>query len=347
MLNFSDLDPRSDAYATQVVDRLLSAAIELGASDIHVERERQSIRFRWRVEGLLSDVGGCPDGINTQVIARIKALARLITYRYDIPQEGRLVLSASQLEARVGTLPTIHGERAVIRLAHHRARQWLPEMLGMPTEVVAQYQRALNASSGVVLITGTAGSGKTTTAYAGMRYLLQQTHRTRSLVSLEDPIESEIAGVAQSQINPTVGYSWTEGLRALLRQDPEVMMVGEIRDAETAGVVFQSAMTGQLVISTMHARSAGDAVRRLLDLQVPVHHLRCALDFLLCQRLVVVATSPDAGDDASAPVTRVPQTELLPSIEGPLAAAIQSDSSSSDIERAAKGMGMQTFGTTL
>jgi general secretion pathway protein E len=356
LLDFDDLDPRSEQYAARVCDRLLTASLDQGVSDIHIEKERQQIRFRWRRHGVLQDVGACPEGTTTQVLARIKALARLVTYRHDIPQEGRLVLADRQLEARVGTLPTLHGERAVIRLVGETLRQWLPDELGMPEPVIARYKQSLAAASGVVLITGVAGAGKTTTAYTGLRYLLQQGSRGRSLVSLEDPIESEIAGVSQSQINTSVGYSWTDGLKALLRQDPEVMLIGEIRDAETAAVVFQAAMTGQLVISTMHARSAGDAVRRLLDLQVPVHHLRSGLDFLMCQRLafatasdISASNSPTSealdgpGMAAAGGMIRIPQVELLPSIEGPLAQAIQVDASSREIETASVALGMIRF----
>lgn len=352
MVHFNDLDPQHDHYATQVVERLLQAALSVGASDIHIEKTGVGVQLRWRVDGQLVDLGTCRDGKTTNILGRIKALARMVTYRHDVPQEGRIVWSDRSLEARVGTLPTLHGERAVIRLVNQRAHDWLPEQLGLPSPILSRLQTALEAPSGVILITGPAGAGKTTTAYACLRYLLGRTEFPRSLVALEDPIEAELAGVSQSQINPAIGYTWSDGLKALLRQDPEVMLVGEIRDAETAAIVFQAAMTGQLVISTMHARSVSDALRRLLDMHVPVHHLRSALDFLLCQRLAPsrcptcqgqsteqISLCPDCGGKGFR--GRVPQAELLPVIEGELAEAIQAGAGSIELQRAAQSQGMQ------
>ncbi len=350
MLHLGDLDPQDDRYATQVVERLLQSALQAGASDIHVEKAMSGVHLRWRVDGCLIDLGNFPDGKSTHILGRIKALARLVTYRHDIPQEGRIVFTDRSLEARVGTLPTLHGERAVIRIVSQQANAWLPEQLGFPSSIIERLRSVLAQSSGVLLFTGPAGAGKTTTAYACLRHLSRQSAVTRSLVSLEDPIEAELPAVAQSQINPSVGYSWSDGLKAILRQDPEVMLVGEIRDAETAAIVFQAAMTGQLVISTMHARSASDAVRRLLDMQVPVHHLRSALDFLLCQRLVAAPCKTcDGGSsdqvntcaqcDGKGFMGRAPQAELLPAIEGNLAAAIQAGAGSSEIEHAARLQG--------
>ncbi|MEZ6133341.1 MAG: ATPase, T2SS/T4P/T4SS family [Pirellulaceae bacterium] len=332
--NFDDLDPRQDLYATRVVERLLQAAIEVDASDIHIEKSQADVQFRVRVDGVLIHWSRCPDGQSSSILGRVKALARLVTYRHDIPQEGRIFLAEQQLEARVGTLPTLHGERAVIRLSNRRAVDWLPNQLGLGGKALERLLQTLASTSGVLLITGPAGAGKTTTAYACMRHLASGS-ALRSLVSLEDPIESELPGVSQSQINPSVGYTWADGLKALLRQDPEVMLVGEIRDPETATVVFQAAMTGQLVIATMHARSAGDAVRRLLDMHVPVHHIRSALDYLLCQRLV--RTPMDAAEDAPR---RVLATELLPEIEGELAESIAAGASTLEILRAARACGM-------
>ena len=346
MLNFDDLDPKTDRYATEVVDRLLRAAIEQGASDVHLEKLPTGIQVRWRIDGTLVNLGQCVDGTSTNILARIKALARLVTYRHDIPQEGRIALADGSLEARVGTLPTLHGERVVIRMASRRALDWLPAQLGLESTALEKLLAVLGATSGVILITGPAGAGKTTTAYACMRYLQQSSTTPRSLVSLEDPIESELKGVSQSQINPNTGYTWTDGLRALLRQDPEVMLVGEIRDAETAAVVFQAAMTGQLVLSTMHARSASDALRRLLDMHVPVHHIRSALDYLVCQRLVCCGGA-QLGEPKSNENARTLTTELLPTVEGALAESIQADASTIEIETAARSQGMQPFPTAV
>lgn len=344
---FATLNPASESYATTVLDRLMAGAALVGASDVHLELSDNTITLRWRVQGQLVELAKIPDGKSTQVLSRIKALARMVSYRSDVPQEGRMTLATTsgQVEARVGTLPLVHGERVVIRLAGKQAVQWLPEDLGLPPEAIDRLFAALQQASGVVLITGPAGSGKTTTAYACLRHLISNQCRTRSIVSLEDPVESEIVGVAQSQISISTGYSWADGLKAVLRQDPEVLLVGEIRDDETARVVFQAAMTGQLVISTMHARSTADALRRLLDMQVPVHHVRSALDFLICQKLLtaapILAESEPASDQAStsaATRTRLLQVELLPLIEGELAQALLNNAGSRELEAIARRM---------
>ncbi len=285
-------------------------------------------------------------------MARLKALARLITYRYDIPQEGRMTFGDSALEARVGTLPTLHGERVVIRLIAKQTGEWLPEQLGFTCDILSALRRELHSDSGVVLITGTAGSGKTTTAYACLRAVLHDTAPQRSVVTLEDPIEAELAGACQSQINQTVGYDWSDGLKALLRQDPEVTMVGEIRDAQTAAMVFQAAMTGQLVITTMHARSAADALRRLLDMQVPPHHLLSGLNLLLCQRLLRGACA-DCRDSAGMCATcggggyagRVLLAEQLPPLEGELARTLWQAADTRSLDRIAQSLGMRTLDT--
>ena len=340
----AQLDPGSDAYAMQLFEWLIGVAIELEASDIHIEKSSRGLDLKVRAFGRLLDLAHVPDGKTTQLLARIKALARLVSYRSDIPQEGRLSLpeSSGRVEARVGTLPLVDGERAVIRLSLNRTQQWLPEQLGLPDECLNRLTSALKHPSGVILITGSAGAGKTTTAYACMRSLAGPSGPRRSLVSLEDPVENDLDGVCQSQVNPALGYSWDEGLKAILRQDPEVLLIGEIRDDATARVVFQAAMTGQLVLSTLHARSAADALRRLLDMQVPMHHLHSCLEFLVCQRLspLTVDASPALGARSIKPRL---QCELLPPIEAELAEAIYRRCGSREIEQTARNQGMKCF----
>ncbi len=345
------LNPSIDSYATEVLDLLIEFGLRSQASDIHVEKNSHGLIIRIRQLGRLIELGQIPDGTSTQLIARIKAAARLVSYRSDIPQEGRIRLTVRsvQQDARVGTLPLVDGERAVIRLAAPQSREWLPEQLGLPPQGISRLLVALEQPSGVILFTGAAGSGKTTSAYAAMRHLVQKSSVPRSLVSLEDPVEAVIGGVSQSQISSSGVYTWEDGLKAILRQDPEVLLIGEIRDDLTARLVFQAAMAGQLVITTLHARSAADSLRRLLDMQVPVHHLLSSLEFLVCQRLGVrpaeyfdqIASATQETDPVAT--GRQLTCELLPPIEAGLAQALIAGAGGREIELAARQVGMETF----
>ncbi len=331
----SDLNPKSDDFAAKITDRLLQTANENGASDLHLDSLAEGLIIRMRAKGLLSTLAKIPYGQTSQVIARIKSLAGMLTYRTDVPQEGRLSL-ASGADARVCTLPTLHGERLAIRFSVSQTQQWQLEDLGLPPCVLDRLKLSLDSPSGVVLVCGPAGSGKTTTAYAILQKLANaDLSIRRCLVSLEDPIEQVIDGVSQSQIQPNVGFDWASGLKAILRQDPEVMLIGEIRDAETARVVFQAAATGQLVVSTMHARSVADAVARLIDMDVPKHQILSALLLLIAQRLVRSNVNTNADRD------RILLVEELPQLESQLREAILSEGGAERIEAAAKAMGMR------
>ena len=335
LANFiNDLNPKSDDYAAKITDRLLLAARENGASDLHLDSLADGLIVRIRAKGLLSNLASVPYGQTSQVIARIKSLAGLLTYRTDVPQEGRIRL-ASGADARVCTLPTLHGERLVIRFSVSQSQQWQLEDLGLPSGVLARLKQSLDSASGVVLVSGPAGSGKTTTVYAALQKLAQADSTIRRcLVSLEDPIEQVIEGVSQSQIQPNVGFDWASGLKAILRQDPEVMLIGEIRDAETARIVFQAAATGQLVVSTMHARSVADAVTRLIDMDVPKHQILSSLLLLITQRLVRSNANSKADRD------RILLVEELPKLESELREAILSEGGAENIEIAARSQGM-------
>ena len=331
----SDLNPKSDDFAAKITDRLLQTANENGASDLHLDSLAEGLIVRMRAKGLLSTLANVPYGQTSQVIARIKSLAGMLTYRTDVPQEGRLSL-ASGADARVCTLPTLHGERLAIRFSVSQTQQWQLEDLGLPPCVLDRLKLSLDSASGVVLVCGPAGSGKTTTAYAILQKLANaDSSIRRCLVSLEDPIEQVIDGVSQSQIQPNVGFDWASGLKAILRQDPEVMLIGEIRDAETARVVFQAAATGQLVVSTMHARSVADAVARLIDMDVPKHQILSALLLLIAQRLVRTNANTSSNRD------RILLVEELPQLESQLREAILSEGGAERIEAAAKAMGMR------
>jgi general secretion pathway protein E len=301
----STLDAASPLYATQFVEALLSAARDSGASDVHVHPTPQGLLVQWRIDGVLQPVGEFPRGKAADVVARLKVLAELLTYRSDVPQEGRIRRSgdgeterprdrekandqrgANSVEMRVSTFPTLHGERAVVRLFASQERLLYLADLGLPEEIESSLARLLNETSGAMLLTGPAGSGKTTTAYACLREVVRSSHGQRSVVTLEDPIEMALSGASQSQVQPSAGFTLATGLRSLMRQDPEVILVGEIRDSETVETVFQAALTGHLVISTFHSGSAAGAISRLLDMGIEPYLLTSGLRAMLHQRLL-------------------------------------------------------------
>ena len=272
-------------YAAKFIDALLPATIAARASDVHLHPVEKSLEVRWRIDGVLQPLGLFPRGEVADVIVRLKVMAELLTYRTDIPQEGRL-RAPSAVEMRISTFPTLHGERAVIRLfaATHEFR--LPEELDLPGHVLETLQGAMGENQGAVIISGPAGAGKTTTAYACLRSIVRDTNTLKSVVTLEDPIESVLSGVSQSQIQANSGLTLATGLRSLLRQDPEVLLVGEIRDRETAEGVFQAALTGHLVLSTFHAGSAVEGLGRLREMGIEAYLIRSGLQAMLNQRLV-------------------------------------------------------------
>jgi len=228
---FAALDTADPEYATRVVDAALAAARAAGASDIHFQPGGEGLELKFRVDGVLAPVAQFPSPLAVNVIARLKVLAGLLTYHTDRPQEGRVRLPQDDVEMRVSTFPTLHGERAVVRLFGGSNRYQRLDDLGLPDDVLRPLRLLLGETSGAILVSGPAGSGKTTTAYACLRELVGG---ARSLVSIEDPIEVAVDGVAQSQVHPAAGLDLATGLRFLMRQDPEVIMVGEIRDRPTA-----------------------------------------------------------------------------------------------------------------
>lgn len=280
------LDPTSAEYATNFVDALLEAAASVRASDVHLQPTANGLDIRWRLDGVLQPVGDFPSGEAADVVSRLKVLAELLTYRTDVPQEGRIRDRRDNVEVRVSTFPTLHGERAVVRLFAGEGCFLYLDDLGLPSDIAQQLRTLLGETAGAVLITGPAGSGKTTTAYACLRELVRQSAGGKSIVSLEDPIESAVDGVAQSRVNPAAGFDLAAGLRSLMRQDPEAIMVGEIRDRETAEAAFQASLTGHLVVTTFHSGSAAGAISRLSDMAIEPYLLRSGILGILCQRLV-------------------------------------------------------------
>jgi general secretion pathway protein E len=308
---------------TGLVEAILAEAQAVGASDIHLRPSTEALQMDWRLDGVLQHVATLPGTVKANIVTRLKVLAGLLTYHTDRPQEGRLRLPAGEssailgsgVEMRLSVVPTVHGEKAVVRLFVGSGRFRQLDDLGLPDDVRASIGAALGETGGVLLISGPAGSGKTTTAYAAMRALAStnvenwetriedpQTHefrQRRSLVSLEDPVEALLPEVAQSQVNTAAGFGYAAGLKALLRQDPEVILVGEIRDAETAAVVFQASLTGHLVVTTFHAGSAAEAVSRLLEMGLEPYQLRSGLLAVLNQRLVRSLCDCAAWSDAA------------------------------------------------
>lgn len=285
-VQLSELDSTSTSYATSLIDTLLGAARQQSASDIHIQPVVDGLEIRWRLDGVLQRLGTFPSGQTADVVTRLKVMAGLLTYQNDIPQEGRIRDRPGDMDMRVSTFPSLHGERAVVRLFASSGELLSLDALGLPAEVETSLRALLVETSGAILVTGPAGSGKTTTVYAALREIVDSCRGEKSIVSLEDPIESAVDGVAQSQVKPTAGFSLASGLRSLMRQDPEVILVGEIRDHETAETVFQASLTGHLVLTTFHAGSAAGAISRLSDMGIEPYLLRSGILAILGQRLV-------------------------------------------------------------
>jgi general secretion pathway protein E len=280
------LDPADPQYATRFVDGVLAAARERGASDLHMQPTADGLELKWRLDGVLVALGTFPPGASANIVARLKVLAELLTYRTDVPQEGRIRSGDAAVEMRVSTFPTLYGEKAVVRLFSSGSRFLRLADLELGDEVTAAFGRLLDETSGAILITGPAGSGKTTTLYAGVREIVARSGGGRSIASLEDPVEVALDGVAQSQVNLPAGFDLASGLRSIMRQDPEVILLGEIRDRLTAEIALEASLTGQLVLSSFHAPSAAGAISRLSEMGLEPYVLRSGLLAVISQRLV-------------------------------------------------------------
>jgi general secretion pathway protein E len=269
------------------VNLVLDEAIRRSASDVHFEPTPAALDIRLRIDGVLQSVSALPHDLIPNVVGRLKVLADLLTYRVDIPQEGGVrpggLLRGADL--RVSTFPTVHGEKAVVRIFNAADQLLDLEDLGLPPDVYEALQLLLLERTGAVLLTGPSGSGKTTTIYACLRRLAAKTSG-RHIVTIEDPVEQWVEGVTQSQARPGGEFDFARGLRSLMRQDPDVIMVGEIRDRETAAVAAEAALTGHLVFSTLHAGSACGVIGRLLDMGVEPYLLTSAIKGILNQRLL-------------------------------------------------------------
>ncbi len=273
--------------AVEVVEHLLRRARGAGASDLHVDPESDGIVASVRRDGVLEVLERLPSAIGPRLVGRFKALADLLAYRSDLPQEGRIPADRTGLgiEARVATYPTLLGERVAVRLDASDSPVGTLESLGLPPAALEGLSAALAHPEGVVLLTGPSGSGKTTTLYAALSRLASGEPR-RAVVTVEDPVERRLPGVVQTEVNPAAGLTFARALRSLLRQDPDAILVGEIRDRETASVALEAGLTGHLVASTLHAGTAPLVFARLLDLGVEPFVLTSAVRGVLAQRLL-------------------------------------------------------------
>lgn len=271
-----------------LVDFILSQAALQGASDIHIEPFPEELRVRYRVDGLLQDVLRVPLLWTPRIFARLKILAELAIYRSDVPQEGRIAvhLPDRTVDVRTTLLPTLHGEKAVLRLFDPSRTLLHLADLGMPAEVQSTWERLLNQPQGMLLLTGPSNHGKTTTLYASLQHLHEHRRDLSNLCTVEDPVEYDLRVINQTQVNNAVGLTFATGLRTVLRQDPEVIMIGEIRDEETAEIAVRAGLTGHLILSTVHAPSAAGVFARLLDLGREPFLVASAVSAVLAQRLV-------------------------------------------------------------
>ncbi|MCI0432678.1 MAG: Flp pilus assembly complex ATPase component TadA [Gemmatimonadetes bacterium] len=275
----------NEAPVVKLVNLLLLEALEARASDVHLEQYAGGLRVRYRIDGVLQDAPAPPRRLSAAVVSRLKIMAELDIAERRVAQDGRIRLRMRdrQIDVRVSTLPTLHGESVVLRLLDKERGRIGLEDLGMAADTMAAFARAIARPHGIVLSTGPTGSGKTTTLYAAVDRI--RTGREK-IITVEDPVEYELPGVPQVPVNEKVGLTFATALRALLRQDPDIMLVGEIRDQETADIATHAALTGHLVLSTLHTNDAATALTRLVDLGIEPYLVASTVEAVLAQRLV-------------------------------------------------------------
>ena len=281
------LDETSDAPIIKLVNLLLSGAIKDRASDIHIEPYQASVKVRYRIDGILYDILSLPRKIHSPLASRVKIMAKLNIAEKRLPQDGRIEIKVADrsVDIRVSTIPTAFGERVVLRLLDKTSSILMLSGLGMDERKVGIFNRLIKSPYGIVLVTGPTGSGKTTTLYAALSSI---NHPEVNIITIEDPIEYQIDGIGQIQVNPKIDLTFAQGLRSIVRQDPDVILVGEIRDRETAEIAIQSSLTGHLVFSTLHTNDAASAVTRLIDMGIEPFLVTSSVIAIVAQRLVRV-----------------------------------------------------------
>ncbi len=344
------LESRDDAPIIRMINALLTQAAREGASDIHIEPAEQASVVRFRVDGTLRDVVRPKKALHAALISRIKIMAQLDIAEKRMPQDGRIALRVAgrPVDVRVSTLPTGYGERAVLRLLDKEAGRLDLARLGMADDTLMRFDGLTRRPHGIILVTGPTGSGKTTTLYAALSRLDTQ---TTNVMTVEDPIEYHLDGIGQTQVNPRIDLTFAKALRAILRQDPDVIMIGEIRDADTAQIAVQASLTGHLVLATLHTNDAVSAVNRLIDMGIEPFLLASSLLGVLSQRLVRRCCPVCGGPSKAAGCTACSQTgyqgrsgvyELLEVDEG-LRALIHQRASEAQLRDWALQHGMRTL----
>lgn len=281
------LDDTSDAPIIKLVNLMLSQAVKDGASDIHIEPTQHRISIRSRVDGILYNMLSPPKHIQSALISRIKIMADMNIAEKRLPQDGRIEIKIADknIDIRVSTIPTAFGERVVLRLLDKSSILLSLSDIGMPKDRLKEFNRLIKSAHGIILVTGPTGSGKTTTLYGALSTI----HKTDiNIITIEDPVEYQIEGIGQIQVNPKIDLTFARGLRSIVRQDPDVILVGEIRDLETAEIAIQSALTGHLVFSTLHTNDAASAVTRLADMGIEPFLITSSVIGIMAQRLVRV-----------------------------------------------------------
>ncbi|MBE3575609.1 MAG: type II secretion system ATPase GspE, partial [Firmicutes bacterium] len=301
-----------EAPIVRLVNVIISQAVRERASDIHIEPQEHDVRIRYRVDGLLREAMSAPRRTHPGLVSRIKVLAKLDIAQRRLPQDGqiRTRVEGKELDIRVATLPTVYGEKVVLRLLSRDGNLLDLQALGFSAANLQQVEHALSRPYGMILVTGPTGSGKTTTLYAALSRL---NATERNIITVEDPVEYSLPGVNQIQVNPKAGLDFATALRAILRQDPDVIMVGEIRDQETARIAVQAALTGHLVLSTLHTNDAAGTLTRLVDMGIEPYLVASALVCVVAQRLVR-RVCPDCRESY---VPDEAEWEVVSGIDGP------------------------------